>query len=61
MAKGKILKVKRGYNPNSSSIGTEIVIFFTSLAGLSFIYATISAVISSRKLKKAGTQDEEKK
>lgn len=61
MKKGKILKVKQGYNPNSSSIGTEIVIFFTSLAGLSFIYATVSAILSSRKLKKTGKSDEEQR
>lgn len=52
MKKGKILKIKQGYNPNSSSIGTEIVVFITSLAGLSLVFSTVTAVLASLKKKK---------
>jgi len=54
MKKGKILKVKQGYNPNSSSIGTEIVVFITSLAGLSLVFSTVTAVLAAFKKKKPG-------
>ncbi len=30
---GRILKVKNGYNPNSSSIGSDILTYFTAAAG----------------------------
>ena len=38
--KGKILRVKTGYNPNSSSIGSHIPTFFAMAAGLGFITIT---------------------
>lgn len=57
--KGKILKVKTGYNPNSSSIGTEIVVFFTSVAAVSAVFSTVAAVLMSRKLKKKNESKEQ--
>ena len=30
---GRILKVKTGYNPNSSSIGSDILTYFAAAAG----------------------------
>lgn len=37
--KGRILKVKKGYNPNSSSIGSDILVFlaFAGSAGIASV------------------------
>ena len=54
--KGKVLKVKTGYNPNSSSIGTEITAFlwgaaiFTLFANILFSLAT--TVMKKKKKRK---------
>lgn len=41
---GKILRVKAGYNPNSSSVGSQIPAFLFSAAGTGLI-AVITAQI----------------
>lgn len=46
MKKGKILKIKLGYNPNSSSIGTDIIIFFVSFTAASAVFNTIATYIT---------------
>lgn len=43
--KGKILKIKLGYNPNSSSIGTDIVIFFVSFTAISAVFNCLAIFI----------------
>jgi hypothetical protein len=40
--KGRILKVKKGYNPNSSSIGSDILAFL-AFAGGTGIFSVILA------------------
>lgn len=45
---GQILKIKTGFNPNSSSISTDIVTFFTCAAGISTVFAGIASIIFSR-------------
>jgi hypothetical protein len=40
--KGKILRVKTGYNPNSSSVGSQIPVFLF-LAAASGVFAIIAA------------------
>jgi len=35
--KGRILRIKRGYNPNSSSVGSQIPYLFTFIAGTGII------------------------
>jgi membrane protein CcdC involved in cytochrome C biogenesis len=50
--KGRILKVKMGYNPNSSSMGSMIFILPAALLGVTVIFGAISGVIFSLFLKK---------
>jgi hypothetical protein len=40
--KGKILRVKTGYNPNSSSIGSliPVFLFFSGIAGMIAVFVT---------------------
>ncbi len=47
--KGRILKIKTGYNPNSSSIGVDVVAFFTAGAAMTVLFNTIAAVLSAAK------------
>ncbi len=54
--KGKILKIKTGYNPNSSSIGTDLTPLLIGGAIISFLIPIITIIVS-RKLK--GTPTEE--
>lgn len=49
MKKGRILKVKNGYNPNSSSIGSGILPFLAAAAG-----AGVFTIILANTLKSAG-------
>jgi len=52
--KGRILKIKTGYNPNSSSIGVDVVVFFTAGAALTLLFNTAVAVIAAAKAQKDG-------
>ena len=47
--KGQILKIKTGYNPNSSSIGVDIVVFFTAGAAVTVLFNTLAAILGSAK------------
>ena len=49
---GRILKIKTGYNPNSSSIGVDIVVFFTAGAAITVLFNTIAAILSAAKTEK---------
>ncbi len=46
---GRILKIKTGYNPNSSSIGVDVIAFFTAGAAMTVLFNTIAAVLSATK------------
>lgn len=46
--KGHILKIKTGYNPNSSSIGVDMVVFFTAGAAVTVLFNTIAAILGTR-------------
>ena len=48
--KGRILKIKTGYNPNSSSIGVDVVAFFTAGAAMTVLFNTLAAVVSAAKV-----------
>jgi hypothetical protein len=50
---GKILKVKHGYNPNSSSMGSIIFALPVSLIAVSFGMAAVSGLIMSHFVKDA--------
>ena len=45
--KGQILKIKTGYNPNSSSIGVDMIAFFTAGAVVTVLFNTIASILSA--------------
>ncbi len=47
----KIRKLKLGFNPNSSSIGTELVLFFASSTVIATLFNAISIYIFKRNQK----------
>lgn len=48
-SRGKVLRVKLGYNPNSSSLGTGIQVLLFGSAALSFVVVVLSTVIRLRR------------
>ncbi len=58
--KGQILKIKTGYNPNSSSIGLDMIAFMTAGAAAMVLFNSIAAVISAAKTQKYAQQQEAK-
>lgn len=46
---GKIKKIKVGFNPNSSSIGTELVLFFSSSTVIVTLFNAFAVYILRRK------------
>jgi len=56
--KGKILRVKLGYNPNSSSMGSIIFILPAALLAITAGFGTISGIIMSAFLKKSDKKEE---
>lgn len=55
--KGKILKVKHGFNPNSSSMGSIIFALPVSLIAVTFGMAAISGVILPHFIKDDSSAD----
>jgi hypothetical protein len=56
--KGKILRIKTGYNPNSSSIGVDMVVFFTAGAAMTVLFNTLAAVLCASQARKRGRTEE---
>ena len=54
---GKILKIKTGYNPNSSSIGADIIVFFTAGAAVTIIFNTVAAIVGAAKAQGDGGRE----
>jgi hypothetical protein len=52
--KGKILRVKMGYNPNSSSMGSIVFILPASLLAITVGFGVVSGIIMSAFMKKSG-------
>ena len=46
--RGRILRIKKGFNPNSSSISSEIVVFFTAAAGVTALFAVAAGIVMER-------------
>ncbi len=46
--RGKILKLKLGFNPNSSSVGTTVVVLLWTLVSSSAVLALAAAVLAHR-------------
>ncbi len=64
--KGKILKVKHGYNPNSSSLGSVIFALPASLLGITVGFGVVSGIIvtyfigkSSKKADETGVENDD--
>ena len=55
---GRILKVKTGYNPNSSSIGVDMVAFFTIGAGMTVLFNVIATFIDGIQRARPGEAEE---
>lgn len=51
--RGRVLKVKLGFNPNSSSVGTTVVVFLWTLVASGAVLAFTSAVLAYRFRRKA--------
>jgi hypothetical protein len=49
MNKGRILKIKPGYNPNSSSMAKSIVMFFAAAAAAAALFNSFAAVLYGKK------------
>ncbi len=49
---GRILKIKTGYNPNSSSIGVDMVVFFTAGAATTVLFNAIASILTAVKIGK---------
>jgi hypothetical protein len=48
--KGRVLRVKCGYNPNSSSVGSQIPTFFFSAVGIGFLAVIASQIFNMIKI-----------
>lgn len=46
-SKGKIMRVKKGYNPNSSSMGSVVFALPTALLGVTAGFGIVSGIIMS--------------
>jgi len=55
---GRILKIKTGYNPNSSSIGVDMVVFFTAGAAMTVLFNTVAAVVTAANAQKDMPREE---
>ena len=54
--RGKVLKLKLGFNPNSSSVGTTVVVLLWSLVASGAVLALTSAVLAYRFQRRTRTQ-----
>lgn len=57
MKKGKVLKVRLGFNPNSSSIGLDISVFLWSAVIITTVVNAITALISIIKSRKDNSEN----
>jgi hypothetical protein len=54
MTKGKILRVKQGYNPNSSSIGSIIFSMSAAVIPASIVFGMVAGAVSNAVLQRVG-------
>ena len=57
MARGRILAVKWGYNPNSSSLGVDVTFLLLGAAALSLATPVIAALVRWRRPAAAAVPD----
>jgi len=48
LPRGRLLKLKLGFNPNSSSVGTTVVVFLWSLVASGAVLLLAAAVLAHR-------------
>jgi len=53
--RGKVLRLKIGFNPNSSSVGTTVVVFLWSLVASGAVLALTAAILTHRFQRKRKT------
>lgn len=58
--KGRILRFKQGYNPNSSSMGSIVFALPAALLGITAAFGAVSGIIMAAFVKKAGESDSER-
>jgi len=51
--KGRILRIKHGYNPNSSSMGSIVFVLPAALLGITAGFGVVSGIIMSAFIKSA--------
>ncbi|MCU0663919.1 MAG: hypothetical protein MUC50_16535 [Myxococcota bacterium] len=54
MPKGRILRVKQGYNPNSSSIGSVIFSMSAAVIPASILFGMVASALSTAVLHRVG-------
>ena len=55
--KGRILRVKQGYNPNSSSMGSIVFALPAALLGTTTVFGAVSGAVMAAFMKKTGKND----
>jgi hypothetical protein len=55
--RGRVLKLKLGFNPNSSSVGTTVVVFLWSLVASGAVLGFTAAVLAYRFQRRRKAQD----
>lgn len=58
--KGKVLRVKEGYNPNSSSLGSIVFSFPVALLAVPIVLSTAAALIAVKFTTNSEKESEEK-
>jgi hypothetical protein len=58
MGRGRILRVKLGYNPNSSSLGTTVQVLLFGSAVLSVVLVFISTILRVTRRAKGEPNDD---
>ncbi|HEX8950656.1 MAG TPA: hypothetical protein VF945_02370 [Polyangia bacterium] len=53
--RGKILAVKWGYNPNSSSLGVDVTFLLFGMAAIALLTPIVSLFLRSRRAKRLDT------
>ncbi len=61
MPKGKILRVKQGYNPNSSSIGSVVFVMSAAVVPVAVVFGMVASAISTAILNRVGKKPTELK
>ena len=53
-ARGRVLRLRMGFNPNSSSVGTTVVVFLWSMIGCASVLAATAGLLAHRLARAAG-------